>query len=53
MVKLKTFTDFQHTKLYPFENLRLGVYCLSIPKLCKFQPVSIFLLIYILIKNCY
>ena len=35
MVKLKTyncivFTDFQHTKLYPFQNLSLGFQILKI-----------------------
>ena len=42
-VKLKTyncivFTDFQHTKLYPFQNLSLGFSLKIFLKFCKFQP---------------
>ena len=42
-VKLKTyncivFTDFQHTKLYPFQNLSLGFILKIFLKFHKFQP---------------
>ena len=32
------FTDFQHTKLYPFQNLSLGFILKIFLKFCKFQP---------------
>ena len=32
------FTDFQHTKLYPFQNLSLGFILIIFLKFCKFQP---------------
>ena len=42
-VKLKTynctvFTDFQHTKLYPFQNLSLGFILKIFLKFREFQP---------------
>ena len=43
MVKLKiynciVFTDFQHTKLYPFQNLSLGFILKIFLKFRTFQP---------------